>query len=333
MTAAEALAARGAEPRLGIVLGSGLGGLVDALEDAVAVPYAELEGFPRAGVAGHGGALVLRPARTACRSRASQGRKHVYEGGDPGGDARSRSATLKALGAEALLVTNAAGSLRPEVGPGRLMAITDHINLLGVNPLTGPNDDAVGPRFPSLRDAYDPELRRRAARRGATALDIDLAEGVYLATAGPTLRDAGRDPRVPHARRRRGRDVDRARGDPRPPRRAARRRRSRRSRTSPRAWAARSSRTSRRCATRTIAARDLVRLVERFAETRRGPGRPLMLPAEVIRRKRDGATLCRRGDRLPGRRDHRRRAVRRPGRRARDGAVPARDGAATSGSR
>ncbi len=102
--------------------------------------------------------------------------------------------TLKQLGADALLVTNAAGSLRAEVGPGRLMAITDHINLLGVNPLTGPNDDAVGPRFPSLRDAYDPELRYRLqTRRGRAA--IDLAEGVYLATAGPIVRDPGRDPR------------------------------------------------------------------------------------------------------------------------------------------
>ena len=93
---------------------------------------------------------------------------------------------LKAAGAEAILVTNAAGSLRPEVGPGSLMAISDHINLLGVNPLTGPNDDAVGPRFPSLRDAYDPELR--ATLHGAAdRLGVALAEGVYLATAGPSF--------------------------------------------------------------------------------------------------------------------------------------------------
>jgi xanthosine phosphorylase len=93
---------------------------------------------------------------------------------------------LKEQGAEALLVTNAAGSLNADVGPGRLMAISDHINLLGVNPLTGPNDDAIGPRFPSLRDAYDPELRREL-HAAAQALGIDLAEGVYLATAGPTF--------------------------------------------------------------------------------------------------------------------------------------------------
>jgi xanthosine phosphorylase len=114
-----------------------------------------------------------------------QGRKHIYEGGDPGA-MRVPIRVLKALGADALLVTNAAGSLRAEVGPGRLMAISDHINLLGVNPLTGPNDDAVGPRFPSLRDAYDPELLQRL-RAAAHTLDIELAEGVYLATAGPSF--------------------------------------------------------------------------------------------------------------------------------------------------
>jgi xanthosine phosphorylase len=183
MTAAEVLAARGAEPRLGIVLGSGLGGLVDSLQDAVSVPYGELPGFPEIGVAGHGGAVVLGRLNglpVACLA----GRKHTYEG-DPGA-MRVPIRTLKQLGAEALLVTNAAGSLRAEVGPGRLMAISDHINLLGVNPLTGPNDDAVGPRFPSLRDAYDPELRYKL-RTAAGGLQIDLAEGVYLATAGPTF--------------------------------------------------------------------------------------------------------------------------------------------------
>jgi xanthosine phosphorylase len=93
---------------------------------------------------------------------------------------------LKEQGVEALFVTNAAGSLNEQVGPGSLMAISDHINLLGVNPLTGPNDDAVGPRFPSLRDAYDPELRR-TLHATADDLAIKLAEGVYLATAGPSF--------------------------------------------------------------------------------------------------------------------------------------------------
>jgi xanthosine phosphorylase len=186
MSAAAVLAERapGFVPRLGIVLGSGLGGLADALTDALTVPYVDLDGFPEPGVAGHGGRLALGRLNglpVACL----QGRRHVYEGGDAGA-MRGPVRTLKALGAEALLVTNAAGSLRPEVGPGRLMAIADHINLLGVNPLTGPNDEAIGPRFPSLRDAYDPELRERL-HSAADALGIDLAEGVYLATAGPSF--------------------------------------------------------------------------------------------------------------------------------------------------
>jgi xanthosine phosphorylase len=174
----------GYAPRLGIVLGSGLGGIAEALTDATAIPYAELDGFPRPSVAGHGGALFFGNLG-ALPVAVFQGRKHVYETGDATG-MRVPIRTLKELGADALLVTNAAGSLNADVGPGKLMAIADHINLLGVNPLTGPNDDAIGPRFPSLRDAYDPELRGRL-HAAADALGIELAEGVYLATAGPTF--------------------------------------------------------------------------------------------------------------------------------------------------
>jgi xanthosine phosphorylase len=176
--------APGFAPRLGIVLGSGLGAVAEALEDPVTIPYGELPGFPAPGIAGHAGTLALGTLAglpVACL----QGRRHVYEGGDPGA-MRGPVRALKEAGADALLVTNAAGSLRPEVGPGSLMAISDHINLLGVNPLTGPNDDAVGPRFPSLRDAYDPELRR-TLHAAAGRLGVDLAEGVYLATAGPSF--------------------------------------------------------------------------------------------------------------------------------------------------
>ena len=93
---------------------------------------------------------------------------------------------LRAAGAEILVLTNAAGSLRPDVGPGRLMAISDHINLTGQNPLTGPNDEAIGPRFPSLRDAYDPALRADL-HAVAGDLGIELAEGVYLAVSGPSF--------------------------------------------------------------------------------------------------------------------------------------------------
>ena len=171
-------------PRLGIILGSGLGAVADALDDAVTIPYGELPDFPRPSVHGHAGTLALGRLSglpVACL----MGRAHVYEGGDPGA-MRGPVRALKAAGAEALFVTNAAGSLRADVGPGALMAISDHINMLGVNPLSGPNDEAIGPRFPSLRDAYDPELRR-TLHAAADALGIPLAEGVYLATAGPSF--------------------------------------------------------------------------------------------------------------------------------------------------
>jgi xanthosine phosphorylase len=113
------------------------------------------------------------------------GRAHLYEGGDPA-QLVTPVRAVRAAGAEVLVLTAAAGSLRPEVGPGRLMAISDHINLSGHNPLAGPNDDAIGPRFPSLRDAYDPALRHEL-HTVADELGIDLADGVYLAVRGPSF--------------------------------------------------------------------------------------------------------------------------------------------------
>jgi xanthosine phosphorylase len=114
-----------------------------------------------------------------------QGRAHLYEGGDPEA-LRVPVRALREAGAEILILTNAAGSLRPEVAPGSLMAITDHINMTGVNLLAGPNDDAVGTRFPSLRDAYDPALREQL-RAAAAELKIGLTEGVYLGVTGPSF--------------------------------------------------------------------------------------------------------------------------------------------------
>jgi xanthosine phosphorylase len=175
---------RGFEPRAGLMLGSGLGELAERLDDRVEISYGELPGFHSGGLAGHAGALVL--GRLAGRDVAIfSGRWHVYQG--IAGDAITTPIrTLKALGAELLVLTNAAGSLRPEAGPGSLVCIADHINMLGFNPLTGPNDDAAGPRFPSLRDAYDPELRARL-HGAADALAIELHDGVYLAVAGPSF--------------------------------------------------------------------------------------------------------------------------------------------------
>ena len=174
----------GVQPRVGIVLGSGLGAVADAVAEPAVVDYADLPGFPQPTVEGHGGRVVLGRIG-AVPVAVLQGRAHVYEGGDF--DAiRTPIRALRAAGAEVLVLTNAAGSLRAEVGPGSLMVITDHINLSGVNVLAGPNDDEIGPRFPSLLDAYDPDLRERL-HAAAGELGTELAEGVYAAVSGPTF--------------------------------------------------------------------------------------------------------------------------------------------------
>jgi xanthosine phosphorylase len=169
---------------VGVVLGSGLGAVADAVEDPVVVGYEELPGFPRPTVFGHAGRAVLGTI-AGVPVAVLQGRAHLYEGGDPEA-LRTPVRALRAAGAEILVLTNAAGSLHPSVGPGSLMAITDHINMTGANLLIGPNDEAVGPRFPSLRDAYDPALLE-ILRASAQDLGIALAEGVYLAVSGPSF--------------------------------------------------------------------------------------------------------------------------------------------------
>jgi xanthosine phosphorylase len=174
--------APGRSPRLGIVLGSGLGDLAEILGDAVAVPYAEIPGFPTSSVAGHAGRFLigdLDGVTVACM----QGRFHLYEG-YPAAVIKLPIRTFAALGVEALLLTNAAGSLRAEAGPGSLMLITDHLNFTWTNPLVGPNDDAWGERFVGLEDAYDPEFRARLVRI-AGKLEIRLHEGVYCSLLGP----------------------------------------------------------------------------------------------------------------------------------------------------
>jgi len=172
------------QPRVGVVLGSGLGAVADAVQDATVVSYEDLPGFPRPTVLGHAGRAVLGSIG-GVPVAVLQGRAHLYEGGDPEA-LRVPVRALRAAGASVLILTNAAGSLRPEVGPGALMAITDHINMQGTNVLVGPNDDAIGPRFPSLRDAYDPALLQ-ALRESAGDVDVPLAEGVYVAVAGPSF--------------------------------------------------------------------------------------------------------------------------------------------------
>ena len=174
----------GVRPRVGVVLGSGLGSVADEVAGPTVIDYGDIPGFPRPTVAGHGGRAVLGQLG-GVPVAILQGRAHVYEGGDFEA-IRTPVRALRAAGAEILVLTNAAGSLREEVGPGSLMLITDHINLSGVNVLAGPNDEDIGPRFPSLRDAYDPELRKRL-RAAADELGTELAEGVYLAVSGPSF--------------------------------------------------------------------------------------------------------------------------------------------------
>lgn len=183
--AAQVLTERaGAQPRVGLVLGSGLGPVADAVENATVIPYSDLPGFPQPSVEGHPGRAVAGTI-DGVTTIALQGRAHLYEGVDLD-EIRTPVRALREAGAEILVLTNAAGSLRADLGPGGLMLIEDHINLTGVNVLAGPNDDGLGPRFPSLRDAYDPELRAQA-RRAAANLGIGLTEGVYLAVTGPSF--------------------------------------------------------------------------------------------------------------------------------------------------
>ncbi len=169
-------------PRVAVVLGSGLGGLADDLADAVAVPFEDLPGWPAATAPGHVGRLLLGEL-AGVPTVMLQGRLHVYEGNDPGLVVQP-TLLFRRLGAEILVLTNAAGGVHPEFGPGTLMVIADHLNLTGLSPLRGPNADDIGPRFPDLVDAWDPELRARLHAAGA-AEAIALEEGVYAGLLGP----------------------------------------------------------------------------------------------------------------------------------------------------
>jgi len=169
-------------PEVGIVLGSGLGGLADDLENAVAIPFAELPGWPAATAPGHLGRLLL--GRLAGRQVVMlQGRFHLYEGNAPGLVVQP-ALLFGRLGAKVLVLTNAAGGLDPSFGPGTLMVIRDHLNLTGQNPLIGPNADELGPRFQDMSEAWSPRLRARLHAAGA-AEGIELAEGVYVGLVGP----------------------------------------------------------------------------------------------------------------------------------------------------
>jgi purine-nucleoside phosphorylase len=169
-------------PEVGIVLGSGLGGLADDLDEPIAIPFADLPGWPLATAPGHVGRLLL--GRLAGRPVVMlQGRFHIYEGNDPGLVIQP-VLLFQRLGARIVVLTNAAGGVDPAFGPGTLMVIADHLNLTGRTPLLGPNADAIGPRFQDLTDAWNPRLRERLHEAGR-AEGVELAEGIYAGLLGP----------------------------------------------------------------------------------------------------------------------------------------------------
>jgi purine-nucleoside phosphorylase len=169
-------------PQIGIVLGSGLGGLADDLEDAVAIPFDELPGWPPATAPGHVGRLLLG-SLSGTSVVMLQGRFHLYEGNDPGLVVQP-VLLFGRLGARVVVLTNAAGGVDPAYGPGTLMVIRDHLNLTGRTPLFGPNADVLGPRFPDLTDAWSPRLRAGLHAAGE-AEGVALVEGVYAGLLGP----------------------------------------------------------------------------------------------------------------------------------------------------
>lgn len=183
--AAEALAARvGREARVGLILGSGLGRLADDIEDAMVVPYADLPAFPLSTVEGHAGRWLAGRLR-GVPVLAMQGRFHLYEGYSAQ-QIVLPVRVMATLGVATLLVSNAAGGMHPAHRRGDLMLLSDHINLQAANPLTGPNVDAWGPRFPDMSEPYSERLRA-LARASAARRAIALHEGVYVAVAGPNL--------------------------------------------------------------------------------------------------------------------------------------------------
>ncbi|MBQ6878174.1 MAG: purine-nucleoside phosphorylase [Oscillospiraceae bacterium] len=174
-------------PKIAVILGSGLGGLVDFIEEKVVIPYAEIPNFPQSSVAGHAGNFVVGKIEGKLVA-AMQGRFHFYEGFS----ARELCYPLyvmKILGIENLIVTNAAGGVNKDFKPGDLMIIDNYINFIRVNPLIGDNDDRFGPRFPDMSKPYSPVLREKAVKV-AEKLGIDYKQGVYALFNGPCYESA-----------------------------------------------------------------------------------------------------------------------------------------------
>jgi purine-nucleoside phosphorylase len=169
---------------IALILGSGLGPVADELDDAYGIPYEEIEGFPEATTAGHAGRLLLGEW---CGQDVAvlQGRMHLYEGWRAA-DIAVPVRVLRGLGATQLVVTNAAGALNPDFRPGQIMLIEDHLNFTGADPLVGPNDEAVGLRFPDMSRAYDPGLRQ-LAKKILNEQGLEFRTGIYAGVSGPAL--------------------------------------------------------------------------------------------------------------------------------------------------
>lgn len=170
-------------PDIGLILGSGLGVLGDEITEPTVIPYETIPHFPQSTVAGHKGQLVIGKLKGK-QVLAMQGRFHYYEGYSMQ-QVTFPVRVMKALGIETVIVTNAAGGINQTFQPGDLMVITDHINLIGTNPLIGPNEDSLGERFPDMTNAYDQQLIEHTINC-AEALKIPLRQGVYVGNSGPT---------------------------------------------------------------------------------------------------------------------------------------------------
>ncbi|MEP6636942.1 MAG: purine-nucleoside phosphorylase [Acidobacteriota bacterium] len=171
------------EPHVAIVLGSGLGAIADEFEDSVAIPYAEIPGFPASTAEGHAGRLVVGKVGEI-PVVAMQGRVHYYEGYSLE-EVTFPVRTFKLLGIKTLVLTNAAGGVNVQLSQGALMVISDHLNLMGVNPLRGPNDERFGPRFPDMSEAYSRDLQEAVIEEART-LGIEIRRGIYAGLAGPS---------------------------------------------------------------------------------------------------------------------------------------------------
>lgn len=171
------------EPRIALVLGSGLGGFADDFQEAVGIPYEEIPGFVRSTAEGHAGRLVIGKVDTV-PVVAMQGRVHYYEGYSLE-EVTFPIRTFKLLGVKTLILTNASGGINVELNQGALMVISDHVNLMGDNPLRGRNDERFGPRFPDMTAVYSRELQELVIEE-ANAIGVELRRGIYGALSGPS---------------------------------------------------------------------------------------------------------------------------------------------------